>query len=142
MPKCVDYSSYTNRKAASEFIHAISEYLERIQEKKMLESPFFSLMLDESTDRSLEKHFIVYTTFLDSKDGASAMVGSENGFITLLKKDLPNLICIHYITHREALAASDASKKIPELMYIEKLANKVYSWVENSTKRNNELHSL
>eukprot|EP01018_Ginkgo_biloba_P030781 Gb_34347 [translate_table: standard] len=142
MPKCVDYSSYTNRKVASEFIHTISEYLERIQEKKMLESPFFSLMLDESIDRSLEKHLIVYTIFLDSKDGASSMVGSENGFVTLLKKDLPNLICIHCIAHREALVTSDASKKIPELMYIEKLANKVYSWVGNSTKRNNELHSL
>eukprot|EP01018_Ginkgo_biloba_P021260 Gb_15144 [translate_table: standard] len=43
-----------------------------------------------------------------STDGASSMVGSENGFVTLLKKELPNLICIHCIAHHEALVASDA----------------------------------
>ena len=70
------------------------------------------------------------------------MVGSENGFITLLKKDFPNLIGTHCIAHREALAASNASKKILEFLFVEKLANKVYSWVGNSAKRNNELISL
>ena len=67
------------------------------------------------------------------------MVGSENGFVTFLKNDLPNLIVTHCIAHREALAASDASKKILEFLFVEKSANKVYSWVGNSTKRNNEL---
>jgi hypothetical protein len=38
-----------------------------------------------------------------SIDGASSMVGSENGFFTLLKNDLPNLICTHCIAHRKAL---------------------------------------
>ena len=77
-----------------------------------------------------------------STDGASSMVGCENGFVTLLKNDLPNLIGTHCIAHREALAASDASKKIPEFLFVEKIANKVYSWVGNSKKRNNELISL
>jgi hypothetical protein len=77
-----------------------------------------------------------------STDGASSMVGNENGFITFLKKDVPNLVGVHCIAHREALAASDASKKIPELLFVEKLANKVYSWVQNSTKRNSQLIAL
>ena len=77
-----------------------------------------------------------------STDGASSMLGSENGFVTFLKNDLPNLIGTHCIAHREALAASDASKKIPEFLFVEKLANKVYSWVGNSAKINNELISL
>jgi hypothetical protein len=33
----------------------------------MLESPFFSLMVDEITNRSLEQHLVVYGTYLDSK---------------------------------------------------------------------------
>jgi len=74
-----------------------------------------------------------------STDGASSMLGSENGFVTFLKNDLPNLIGTHCIAHREALAASDASKKIPKFLFVEKLANKLYSWVGNSAKRNNEL---
>ena len=77
-----------------------------------------------------------------SGDGASSIVGNENGFVSLLRKDLPNLIGTHCIAHREALVASDASKKIPEFLFVDKLANKVYSWVGNSVKRINELISL
>ena len=188
MPKIKDYTSYTNHMAAKEFIFAISEYLEELQISRILESPFFSLMLDESIDRSLEKHLVVYVTFLDSKgmgppisqflklinvcdgrgkitydvindlmeakglsnkrligvstDGASSMVGNENGFVVFLKKDVPNLIGVHCIVHRETLAASDASKIILELLFVEKLTNKIYSWVQNSTKRNDQLISL
>lgn len=71
-----------------------------------------------------------------STDGAPSMVGCENGFVTLLKNDLPNLFGTHCIAHREAFAASDASKKILEFLYVEKIANKVYSWVGNSAKIN------
>ena len=128
MPKNKDYTSYTNHMATKEFIFAIFKYLEELQISRMLESSFFSLMLDESTYRSLEKPLVVYATFLDSKglgppisqflklinvcdgrgkttydvindlmearglsnkrligvstDGASSMVGNENGFVT------------------------------------------------------------
>ena len=68
MPKNKEYTSYTNHMAAKEFLFAISQYLEELQTSKMLDSPFFSLMLDESTNRSLEKHLVVYATFLNSKD--------------------------------------------------------------------------
>lgn len=67
MPKNKDYTSYTNHMAAKEFLFAISQYLEELQISKMLDSPFFSLMLDESTYRSLEKHLVVYAMFLNSK---------------------------------------------------------------------------
>ena len=60
-----------------------------------------------------------------SIDGASSMVGCENGFFTLLNNDITNLIGTHCIAHREALATSDASKKISEFLYVEKIANKV-----------------
>ncbi|XP_059070451.1 uncharacterized protein LOC131860102 [Cryptomeria japonica] len=145
-------------------------------------------MIDESTDRSLEQHLVVYAIYLTleghgapismfmkmmsvsdgkgktiydtinqlmndrglsltkliavSTDGASAMVGRENGFVSLMKQNIPNLISIHFIAHRESLAATDASKKIPELLFLEKIANKVHSWIQNSPKRNNELNEL
>lgn len=75
-------------------------------------------------------------------DGASAMIGHENGLVSFLKKNNPNFIIVHCVAHRESLAATDASKKIPELLYVEKIANKVYSWVQNSSKRNNELNDF
>jgi hypothetical protein len=67
MPSRVEYSSYINRKVATEFIHSISDYLEEVQVRKMLESPFFSIMLDESIDNGLEQHLVVYSTYLDLK---------------------------------------------------------------------------
>ena len=36
--------------------------------------------------------------------GASSMVGNENGFVTFLKKDVPNVVGVHCITRRESLA--------------------------------------
>lgn len=77
-----------------------------------------------------------------STHGTSAMVGNENEFVSFLKKDFPNSITIHCVAHQESLAVVDASKNIPKLMHIEKLANKVYSWVQNSPKRSNELNDL
>ena len=59
-----------------------------------------------------------------------------------MKKYVPNIVGIHFIAHREDLVALDASKRIPELLFVEKLANKVYSWVQTSTKRNSELITL
>ena len=60
-----------------------------------------------------------------SIDGASSMVGCENGFVTLLKNDIKNPIGTHCIAHRVALATSNASKKIPEFLCVEKLEDKV-----------------
>ena len=41
MPKNKDYTSYTNHMDAKEFLFAISEYLEKLQISRMLDSPFF-----------------------------------------------------------------------------------------------------
>ena len=49
MPSKVDYSSYINTKDASGFVQCISDYLKEVQVRNILESPFFSIMLDEST---------------------------------------------------------------------------------------------
>ena len=41
---------------------AISENLEEIQIVRMLDSPFFALMLNKSINRTLEKHLVNYVT--------------------------------------------------------------------------------
>jgi hypothetical protein len=45
-------------------------------------------------------------------DGTAAMLGVHNDFATKLKRDIPGLFSVHCIAHREALATSDAFKKI------------------------------
>ena len=66
-------------------------------------------------------------------DGTSSMLGMHNGFAAKLKIDVTGLFNVHCITHREALAASDAFKKIKQLGSLERLANRVYSWVGMSS---------
>lgn len=70
------------------------------------------------------------------------MVGNENRFVNFSKKYVSNLVGIHCIAHCEALVASNVSRRIPELLFVEKLKNKVYSWVQNSTKGNSQLIAL
>ena len=41
MPKNKDYTPYTNHMAAKKIIFSISEYLEKLQISRMLDSPFF-----------------------------------------------------------------------------------------------------
>jgi hypothetical protein len=75
-------------------------------------------------------------------DGASSMRGIHEGLSTKLRRDAPHLLDIHCIAHREALTTNDASSHFLELQYIDKFANKVYSWLGKSTKRHGELKEL
>jgi hypothetical protein len=49
-----------------EFLWAISKYLNDKLLSEAQSSPFFSLMIDEATDRTLEQHLIVYVVYLSN----------------------------------------------------------------------------
>jgi hypothetical protein len=182
LPGTNDYATYANAVSGREFVIAISQHIESKQVEEVRNSPCFSLFLDESTDRTLESHLIVYISYIDkgglgqpkslflslsaicngiaqsiydawistcalyklqnsklvglATDGAAAMLGVHNGFAAKLKRDVPGLFSVHCIAHREALAASDAFKKIKQLGFLERLANRVYGWVGMSSLRN------
>ncbi|MCO5567029.1 hypothetical protein L7F22_020712 [Adiantum nelumboides] len=188
MPKQHDYSSYTNRVAGKNFVFSISEYLKKSQLEELLHSPFYGVTLDETTDRGLEKHLIVYFCFLPlngkglckiefgtlvivsdgtaqtkydallkvldefgleksrmvgiATDGDSSMTGCHEGLIAKLKRVIPHLSSIHCIAHREALAVVDTAKHFACLSYIDKIANKVYSWICASSQRHTEFQAL
>ncbi|KAI5083854.1 hypothetical protein GOP47_0000023 [Adiantum capillus-veneris] len=82
MPIQHDYSSYTNMMAGKEFIFCISKYLDDLQKQKLLQSPYYALMVDETTYRSLEKHLIIYFSFLAPK--CSSCSSTEITFAKLL----------------------------------------------------------
>ena len=75
-------------------------------------------------------------------DGASSMRGIRESLSSKLRQDVPHLLDVHCIAHREALAANDASSHFLELQFIDKFANKVYSWLGKSSKRHGELKEL
>ncbi|MCO5569033.1 hypothetical protein L7F22_022739 [Adiantum nelumboides] len=188
MPVRNDYSSYTNVMAGKDFAFCISEYVHVMQMKEVKQGPFYSLMIDESTDRSVEKHMTVYISFLSgaglgvcktqfarlvivadgtaqtkydalkkvlveigldvhhmvgiATDGDSSMFGCHDGLVAKLRREVLHLISTHYIAHREALAILDATKCFPCLSYIDKIANKVYSWIHSSSLRHSGFQHL
>ncbi|CAI7753253.1 unnamed protein product [Closterium sp. NIES-53] len=52
-------------------------------------------------------------------DGASVMVGKNNGVVARLRMRIPHMASTHCIAHREALAAKDAAEAVPELNMID-----------------------
>ncbi|MCO5592298.1 hypothetical protein L7F22_046298 [Adiantum nelumboides] len=188
MPARQDYSAYTNFMAGKEFLKSISKFVEINQAQEILLSPVISIMLDESTDRGLEKHLIVYISYLSqggigackteflrlvivsdgcaqtkydallcmfssmglnikrlvgiATDGDSSMLGCRDGLVAKLNRDVPCLISVHCVAHREALAVLDACKSLPCLSYIDKIANKIYSWISASSVRHLEFQKL
>ena len=64
MPVNDDYGVYTSVYAALEFIWSISEYLQDKFLAQIHECPSFSLMIDESIDRALEQHLIIYVCYI------------------------------------------------------------------------------
>ncbi|MCO5608336.1 hypothetical protein L7F22_062543 [Adiantum nelumboides] len=67
MPKHSAYGTYLNRISGMEFVQAIKDVLWNALCKEVQASPWYSMMVDDSTDRAKEGHMIVYINYL--KDG-------------------------------------------------------------------------
>jgi hypothetical protein len=59
------YATYGNAVSGREYVTAIFQHIESKQEEEAMSILCFSLLLDESTDRTLESHFIVYLSYID-----------------------------------------------------------------------------
>ena len=64
MPINDEYGSYTSRQSAYDFLWAISQHLRDVNLQEVKDSLVLSLLVDESTDRTLEQHLIVYVCYL------------------------------------------------------------------------------
>lgn len=72
-------------------------------------------------------------------DGASVMLGRENGVMARLKTKVPGLAVTHCSAHMLALAASAAARLTPWFKHFEKIVNQVYTFFSRSTVRTAEL---
>ena len=69
-----------------------------------------------------------------STDGASVMVGKENGVTAKLKREAKRLLNVHRICHRLALACEDANDHISYIKTVEKVLIRLWSFFHNSGK--------
>ncbi|CAG2205675.1 unnamed protein product [Mytilus edulis] len=68
-------------------------------------------------------------------DGASVMVGKENGVATKLKNIVPTLLSVHCICHRLELACTDTNKDIEYISTIERNFTQLWKYFDDSPKR-------
>lgn len=57
------------------FVHNINESLFQSQLHRVKKSPFFSLMLDESTDIGTNQNLIIYVSFLENYEPVTMFLG-------------------------------------------------------------------
>ena len=65
LPGTKDYAIYANAILGRKFVIAIAQYIESNQIEDVKNNPCFSLLLDESTNKALESHLIVYLSYID-----------------------------------------------------------------------------
>ncbi|EFJ23708.1 hypothetical protein SELMODRAFT_415128 [Selaginella moellendorffii] len=107
-----DYSAYVNPVAAHDFLDAIQDVVQQRLFDNIRESLFFSVLVDESV-------------------------------VQRLRMICPKIIGVHCVAHREALAAKDGfTTNQPIFDAIDKLAQKIKSWLGKSSLRHKELKEL
>ena len=75
-------------------------------------------------------------------DGASSMTGHRMEQAARRCAKVSILMNVHYIAHREALHARDATRVFLEFQMLNCFGNKVHEWMGRSTNRRNELKRL
>ena len=70
-----------------------------------------------------------------ASDGASVMTGSRNGVAAKLREQVPNLINIHCICHRLALACNDTNDTVKSISQVEIVIRQLWNFFENSAAR-------
>ncbi|KAH7424145.1 hypothetical protein KP509_12G092200 [Ceratopteris richardii] len=91
------------------------------------------------SDNMLDMHKLIAL----ATDGASVMIRNKTGVVACFQESIPYIMGVHCIAHRQALAAKDGFITHPHVYaFVDKVANKVYSWLEKSSKRHDELWKI
>ena len=66
---------YHDEKACGEMVFGISSVIQRKVLEKVRDSTFFGLMIHESTDISVQRHLVVFVTFLEASLSITCFLG-------------------------------------------------------------------
>ena len=75
-------------------------------------------------------------------DGASVMVGCQEGVVTSIKALVPTLVATHCSAHRLSLAACEASNAVASVKRFEEILNQTYTFFSRSSVRTAELQEM
>lgn len=103
-------------------------YVRYIKDAKIIEEMLFSRLLVTDT-KGISIYECLQTYFDENRiplhnilacvtDGAPAMIGRYRGFIAMLKREIPGILTIHCIIHRQHLVAKSIGGRLHETMNI------------------------
>ena len=90
-----------------------------------------------SQNKVATEKFIMFTS-----DGASVMLGRNNGVQAKLKAIVPHLLEFHRVAHREALAVSHAYNSIDNFAQLESTLQAIYSYFSHPSTHLERLKSV
>ena len=179
--------AWRSKNYAFEFVDCINHVIQNEISDEFHKSAFHTLIVDESTDISVQKMLILYVKFrpvdtfvcktvfmcvlkltacdaisivaaikqfyadnqydlhkmvMFTSDGASVMLGKNNGVAAILRRDIQHLSEQHCVAHREDLEIDDAWKHVSLMKDIETLLNTVYSMFSRSSVKQNKFEEL
>ncbi|KAE9523112.1 hypothetical protein AGLY_016499 [Aphis glycines] len=113
-------------------------YVRLFKEGKIIQEMLFARTLIADTkgesifktvkDYFKEKNIPLVNIMSVATDGAPAMVGRHRGFIAFLKKEVPGILAVHCVIHRQHLVAKNLSDRLHQsLRYVISAVNKIRS---------------
>ena len=81
-------------------------------------------------------------TVMSMSDGASVMLGKNNGTAAILRQGIAHLSEQHCVAHREDLGTDDARKHVSLMNDIETLLRTVYTMFRRSSVKQNKFEEL
>ncbi|XP_040294715.1 zinc finger protein 862-like [Bufo bufo] len=89
-----------------------------------------------------DNHLDLQKMVMFTSDGASVMLGKQNGVAACLRNDIPHLLEQHCVAHREDLGIEDACKKVSLMGDIEMFLRTVYTMFSRSSVKKAEFKEL
>ena len=78
-------------------------------------------------------HLDLHKLVVIATDEVASITREWQELVARLRENVPQLMGIHCIVHRKALAVQDANKYFPDLNFIVQAANGVYEWLGESS---------
>jgi hypothetical protein len=178
-------STYQTDKYCKIFQESIAEVERKLLAERVARSKFISVMIDGSTDTSVQEQEIIYIRTVESgvprmefvsvesceksdapsilkaienameteiqdrdwksklvgltTDGAAVMVGKNAGLAALLKRERPQLVALHCVSHRLELAVKSVAKAVPWYKKVDLLILNLYLFYHNSALNRSNL---
>ena len=115
-------------------------FADLIELEKQDAETIYAALIKSLAKYGFDDFYLTQNLLAFTSDGASVMLGKNNGVGTRIAKKYPNTILWHCLNHRLELSVSDAIKKVNAINHLKIFFDKLYSLYSRSPKNQRELN--